>query len=146
RGVTTGFMDLNEEFAECFNNSSNEVNAVGSLVSAAGFDFTNSTNDFSAAGTSVSAVGLNFTNSTNDFSAAGPSNATMPNLEDLSYNADDVDKVYKVEKSLYGLHQAPRACTSDKENDKEFGGTWFAGTVIPRTDNKDIQNCLFAYF
>nr|GFB20097.1 hypothetical protein [Tanacetum cinerariifolium] len=65
----TGFRYLNEEFAECFNNSSNEVNVVGSLVSAAG---------------------LNFTNSTNDFSAAGPSNAAMPNLEDLSHNADDV--------------------------------------------------------
>nr|GFB67004.1 putative ribonuclease H-like domain-containing protein [Tanacetum cinerariifolium] len=65
----TGFRDLNEEFKECINNSSNEVNAAGSLVSAAG---------------------LNFTNSTNDFSAAGPLNAAMPNLEDLSNNADDV--------------------------------------------------------
>nr|GFB54959.1 retrovirus-related Pol polyprotein from transposon TNT 1-94 [Tanacetum cinerariifolium] len=65
----TGFRDLNEEFTECFNNSSNEVNAVGS---------------------SISAAGLNFTNSTNDFSATGPSNAAMPNLEDFSHNADDV--------------------------------------------------------
>nr|GEZ47268.1 hypothetical protein [Tanacetum cinerariifolium] len=65
----TRFKDLNEEFAECINNNSNEVNAVGSLVSA---------------------VELNFTNSTNDFSTAGPSNAAMPNLEDLSHNADDV--------------------------------------------------------
>nr|GFB57849.1 hypothetical protein [Tanacetum cinerariifolium] len=44
----TGFKDLNEEFAECINNSSNEVNAAGSLVFAAGINFTNSTNDFSA--------------------------------------------------------------------------------------------------
>nr|GFB31309.1 hypothetical protein [Tanacetum cinerariifolium] len=65
----TGFKDLNEEFTECINNISNEVNAAGS---------------------SVSAAGLNFTNSTNDFSAAGPSNAAMPNLEDLSHNVDDV--------------------------------------------------------
>nr|GEZ10890.1 reverse transcriptase domain-containing protein [Tanacetum cinerariifolium] len=65
----TGLRDLNEEFAECINNSSNGVNAAGS---------------------SVSAAELNFTNSTNDFSAAGPSNATMQNLEDLSHNADDV--------------------------------------------------------
>nr|GFB96883.1 ribonuclease H-like domain-containing protein [Tanacetum cinerariifolium] len=64
-----GFRDLNEEFEECINNSSNGVNATGSLVSA---------------------VGLNFTNSTNDFSVAGPSNAVMPNLEDLCHNADDV--------------------------------------------------------
>nr|GEY09823.1 hypothetical protein [Tanacetum cinerariifolium] len=65
----TGFRDLNEEFAECINNNSNEVNAAGS---------------------SVSDVGLNFTNSTNDFSAAGPSNVAMLNLEDFSHNADDV--------------------------------------------------------
>nr|GEW16626.1 hypothetical protein [Tanacetum cinerariifolium] len=64
-----GFRDLNEEFAKCINNSSNEVNVAGSLVSA---------------------IELNFTNSTNDFSAAGPSNAAMPNLEDLSHNTDDV--------------------------------------------------------
>nr|GEW76727.1 hypothetical protein [Tanacetum cinerariifolium] len=63
------FKDLNEEFEECINNSSNGVNAASS---------------------SVSAPGLNFTNSTNDFSAAGPSNTAMPNLEDLSHNADDV--------------------------------------------------------
>nr|GEW49622.1 uncharacterized mitochondrial protein AtMg00810-like [Tanacetum cinerariifolium] len=65
----TGFRDLNEEFEECINNSSNGVNAAGS---------------------SVSAAGLNFTNSTNDFSVASPLNAAMPNLEDLSHNADDV--------------------------------------------------------
>nr|GFD11253.1 hypothetical protein [Tanacetum cinerariifolium] len=38
----------------------------------------------------VFAAELNFTNSTNDFSAASLSNAAMPNLEDLSHNADDV--------------------------------------------------------
>nr|GEZ99640.1 retrovirus-related Pol polyprotein from transposon TNT 1-94 [Tanacetum cinerariifolium] len=65
----TGFRDLNEEFTECINTSSNGVNAAGSLVFAAG---------------------LNFTNSTNDLSAAGPSNAAIPNLEDLSHNTDDV--------------------------------------------------------
>nr|GEV64375.1 uncharacterized mitochondrial protein AtMg00810-like [Tanacetum cinerariifolium] len=64
-----GFRDLNKVFEECINNSSNGVNAAGSLVSA---------------------VGLNFTSSTNDFSAAGPSNVAMPNLEDLSHNADNV--------------------------------------------------------
>nr|GFD07360.1 putative ribonuclease H-like domain-containing protein [Tanacetum cinerariifolium] len=53
------------------------------------------TNDFTAAGPLVSAAELNFTNSTNDFRAAGPSNAAMPNLEDLSHNADDV--VYQMD-------------------------------------------------
>nr|GEZ92602.1 retrovirus-related Pol polyprotein from transposon TNT 1-94 [Tanacetum cinerariifolium] len=65
----TGFKDLNAEFEECNNNSSNGVNAASS---------------------SVSAVGQNCTNSTNDFSAAGPLNAAMPNLEDLSHDVDDV--------------------------------------------------------
>nr|GFA18277.1 hypothetical protein [Tanacetum cinerariifolium] len=37
----TGFRDLNAEFEECNNNSSNGVNAVGSSVFAAGLNFTN---------------------------------------------------------------------------------------------------------
>nr|GEW90057.1 hypothetical protein [Tanacetum cinerariifolium] len=86
----TGFIHLNEEFAECINNSSNGGSAAGPSVFAAGLDFTNSTNDFTAAGPLVSAAELNFANSTNDFSAIGPSKAAMPNLEDLSHNADDV--------------------------------------------------------
>nr|GFC64475.1 hypothetical protein [Tanacetum cinerariifolium] len=61
--------DLNAEFEDCNNNNSNGVNAASSLVSTAG---------------------QNSINSTNDFSAAGPSNADMPNLEDLSHDADDV--------------------------------------------------------
>nr|GEX73936.1 hypothetical protein [Tanacetum cinerariifolium] len=65
----TGFRDLNAEFEECNNNSSNGVNAASSLVST---------------------TGQNSINSTNDFSVAGPSNAVMPNLEDLSHDADDV--------------------------------------------------------
>nr|GFA04950.1 hypothetical protein [Tanacetum cinerariifolium] len=65
----TGFMDLNVEFEEYNNNSSNGVNAASSLVSTAG---------------------QNSIDSTNDFSAAGPSNAAMPILEDLSHDADDV--------------------------------------------------------
>nr|GEZ71883.1 uncharacterized mitochondrial protein AtMg00810-like [Tanacetum cinerariifolium] len=39
---------------------------------------------------SVSTAGQNSINSTNDFSAADPSNVVMPNLEDLSHDADDV--------------------------------------------------------
>nr|GEX04902.1 hypothetical protein [Tanacetum cinerariifolium] len=65
----TGFRDLNAEFEEYNNNSSNEVNVASSLVSNAG---------------------KNSIDITNDFSAAGPSNTTMPKLEDLSHDADDV--------------------------------------------------------
>nr|GFB15023.1 hypothetical protein [Tanacetum cinerariifolium] len=64
--------------------------AAGPSVSTTGLDFTNSPNDCTAGAPLVSAAELNFTNSTNDFSVVGPSNAAMPNLEDLSHNADDV--------------------------------------------------------
>nr|GFB66062.1 putative ribonuclease H-like domain-containing protein [Tanacetum cinerariifolium] len=67
----TGFRDLNSKFEECNNNSSNGVNA---------------------ASFSISTAGQNSINSNNDFSAAGPSNAAMPNLEDLS-NSNDADDV-----------------------------------------------------
>nr|GEZ74655.1 uncharacterized mitochondrial protein AtMg00810-like [Tanacetum cinerariifolium] len=65
----TGFRDLNTEFEEYNNNSSNGVNAASSLVSN---------------------VGQLSIDNTNNFSAAGPSNAAMPNLEDLSHDVDDV--------------------------------------------------------
>nr|GFC33974.1 hypothetical protein [Tanacetum cinerariifolium] len=64
-----GFSDLNAEFKEYNNNSSNRVNAASSLVPTAG---------------------QNSKDSTNNFSAARPSNAAMPNLEDLSHDADNV--------------------------------------------------------
>nr|GEW96360.1 retrovirus-related Pol polyprotein from transposon TNT 1-94 [Tanacetum cinerariifolium] len=82
-----GFRDLNAEFKECNNNSSNGVNAASS---------------------SVSTPGQNSINSTNDFSTTGPSNAAMLNLEDLSYDADDVGAEANINNlesiiSLYGM-------------------------------------------
>nr|GEY84609.1 ribonuclease H-like domain-containing protein [Tanacetum cinerariifolium] len=52
----TGFRDLNAEFKECTNNSSNGVNAASSSVSTVGHNFINNTNDFSAAGPSNTAA------------------------------------------------------------------------------------------
>nr|GEZ61410.1 hypothetical protein [Tanacetum cinerariifolium] len=62
----TGFRDLNAEFEECTNNSSNGVNVASSSVSTAGHNFINSTNDFSA--------------------------TDMPNMKDLTHS-DDADDV-----------------------------------------------------
>nr|GFB36805.1 hypothetical protein [Tanacetum cinerariifolium] len=109
----TGFRDLNEEFAEYFNNSGNEVNAAGSLVSAAG---------------------LNFTNSTNDFSAVGPSNATIPNLEDLSHNANDVGAEADINnmESIISTRSMARGV-------RDQGG-------ISQMFNKDFHTCMFACF
>nr|GEU69133.1 ribonuclease H-like domain-containing protein [Tanacetum cinerariifolium] len=52
----TGYRHLNVEFEDCSNNSSNEINDVGFIVST---------------------VGQNSFNNTNPFSAAGPSNDTV---------------------------------------------------------------------
>nr|GEZ73188.1 ribonuclease H-like domain-containing protein [Tanacetum cinerariifolium] len=73
----TGFKDLNAEFEECNNNSSNGVNAASSLVSTAGHNFINNTNNFSATGPSNAAASPTATNSSD-----------MPNLEDLSHSND----------------------------------------------------------
>nr|GEW66852.1 retrovirus-related Pol polyprotein from transposon TNT 1-94 [Tanacetum cinerariifolium] len=77
----TRFRDLNAEFEECTNNSSNRVNAASSSVSTAGHNFINITNNFSAAGPSNAAASPTAANSSD-----------MPNLEDLTHS-DDADDV-----------------------------------------------------
>nr|GEX35890.1 retrovirus-related Pol polyprotein from transposon TNT 1-94 [Tanacetum cinerariifolium] len=103
-------------------------------VSAAGLDFTNSTNDFTAAGPLVSAAELNFINSTNDFSAAGPLNAAMPNLEDLSHNADDVGAEADTNnmESIISTRSMARGV-------RDQGG-------ISQMFNEDFHTCMFACF
>nr|GFB11982.1 hypothetical protein [Tanacetum cinerariifolium] len=76
---SSGFRDLNAEFEECTNNSSNGVNTASSSVSTTGHNFINSTNDFSAAGPSNDAASPTATNFSD-----------MPNLEDLTHS-DDTD-------------------------------------------------------
>nr|GFA39544.1 ribonuclease H-like domain-containing protein [Tanacetum cinerariifolium] len=136
----TGFRDLNEEFAERINNSSNEVNAAGS---------------------SVSAVGLNFTNSTNDFSAAGPSNAAMPNLEDLSHNADDVGAeadINNIESIISFSHIPTTRIHKDHPTSQiisDLSSTTLTRSMargfrdqggISQMFNKDFHTCMFACF
>nr|GEW53430.1 hypothetical protein [Tanacetum cinerariifolium] len=87
-----GFRDLNEEFEECINNSSNGVNAASSLVSAAGLNLTNNTNDFSAAGPSNTAASLPVENSALQIGSTSSHDADMPNLEDYTH-CDDADDV-----------------------------------------------------
>nr|GEV17541.1 hypothetical protein [Tanacetum cinerariifolium] len=76
----TGFRDLNVEFEECTNKSSNGVNIASSSVSTAGYNCINMTNYFSAASPS---------NTTASPTAANTSD--MPNLEDLSHSNDTED-------------------------------------------------------
>nr|GFA13717.1 putative ribonuclease H-like domain-containing protein [Tanacetum cinerariifolium] len=88
----TGFRDLNEEFEECINNSSNGVNDTGSSVFAAGLNFTNSTNDFSAAGPSNTAAFPPVENFALQNVSTSSHDADMLNLEDFTHS-DDADDV-----------------------------------------------------
>nr|GFA28207.1 hypothetical protein [Tanacetum cinerariifolium] len=90
--ITTGFRDLNEEFEECINNSSNGVNAVGSSVFATGLNFTNITNDFSAAGPSNTVASPSVENSALQNVSTSSHDADMPNLEDYTHS-DDADNI-----------------------------------------------------
>nr|GFB18730.1 putative ribonuclease H-like domain-containing protein [Tanacetum cinerariifolium] len=136
----TGFRDLNEEFAKCLNNSSNEVNATGS---------------------SVSATGLNFINSTNDFSVAGPSNAAMPNLEDLSHNADDVGAETAINniESIISVSPIPTTRIHKDHPTSQIIGDLSSTTQtrsmtrgvrdqggISQMFNKDFHTCMFTCF
>nr|GEU43599.1 hypothetical protein [Tanacetum cinerariifolium] len=168
----TGYRDLNAEFKDYSNNSSNEVNAAGSTVPTVGQNFINSTNTFSAAGPSNPTVSPTYDKSSSIDASTLSHDPDIPDLENITYFDDEdavgaeadhnnlefsipispipttrihkdhpvsqiigdlssttqtrsmtrivkdqgfkdlehPDKVYKVVKALYGLHQAPRAC------------------------------------
>nr|GEX29050.1 hypothetical protein [Tanacetum cinerariifolium] len=85
----TGYKDLNAEFEECSNNSSNGVNAASSLVPTAGHNFINSTNNFSATGPSNTAVSPTYENSSFQDAFTSLHDPDMPALEDFTYSYDE---------------------------------------------------------
>nr|GEW36791.1 putative reverse transcriptase domain-containing protein [Tanacetum cinerariifolium] len=106
----------------------------------------NSTNKVTAISTPVTATGLNPTNSTNCFNTASPSDTDMDVKSAFHYETikeevyacqplgfkdhDYPDKVYKVVKALYGLHQAPRAW--------KFGFTYIKSASTPIETEKPL--------
>nr|GFA44561.1 ribonuclease H-like domain-containing protein [Tanacetum cinerariifolium] len=138
----TGFRDLNAEFKECNNNSSNGVNGASSLVSTAG---------------------QNLINNTNDFSAAGPSNAAMPNLEDLSHSndADDVGAEADINnlKCIISVSPIPTTKIHKDHPTSQIIGDLSSTTQtrsmaravrdqggISQMFNEDFHTCMFACF
>nr|GEV75026.1 ribonuclease H-like domain-containing protein [Tanacetum cinerariifolium] len=151
-----GYRDLNAEFEDCFNNSSNEVNAAGSIALTVGQNSFNNTNTFSAAelkditySDDENAVGveadfnnletsitvslipttrihkdhhvsqiigdLSLTTQTRSMTRVVKDQGGLSQMFNDDFHTwfedpDHPDKVYKVVKALYGLHQAPRAC------------------------------------
>nr|GEZ30642.1 hypothetical protein [Tanacetum cinerariifolium] len=122
----TGFRDLNAEFKECNNNSSNGVNAASSSVSTAGGQLEEGIDyeEVFAPVARIEAIRLflaytsfmGFLVYQMDVKSAflyGTIEEEVyvcqpPGFED----PENPNKVYKVVKALYGLHQAPRAWTS----------------------------------
>nr|GEY77665.1 hypothetical protein [Tanacetum cinerariifolium] len=99
-----GYRDLNAEFKDCSNNSSNEVNVAGSTVPTVGQNSFNSTNTVSAAGTSSDAVSPTYGKSSFIDASQLPDDLDMPGLEAITYS-DDED-VVGVEADLNNLESS----------------------------------------
>nr|GEU78869.1 copia protein [Tanacetum cinerariifolium] len=80
----TGYRDLNTEFQDCFENSSNEVTTASSTVPTVGKNSLNSTNTFSAAGLSNTAVSPTYGDA-----SQFPDDLNIPGLEDIIYSNDE---------------------------------------------------------
>nr|GFB83987.1 hypothetical protein [Tanacetum cinerariifolium] len=147
-----GFRDLNAEFEECTNNSSNGVNAASFSVSTAGHNYINSTNDFSAAGPSNAAA----TPTAANFS-------DMPNLEDLTHSddADDVGAEANINnlESIISVSPIPTTRIHKDHLTSQIIGDMssttqtrsMARTVrdqggIAQMFNEDFHTCMFACF
>nr|GFC12929.1 hypothetical protein [Tanacetum cinerariifolium] len=114
-----------------------------------------------AVGFLIFAAGLNFTNNTNDFSTTGPSNAVMPNLEDLSHNADDVGAEADINnmESIISVSPIPTSITHKDHPTSQIIGDLSLTTQtrsmargvrdqggISQIFNEDFHTCMFAGF
>nr|GEV07102.1 putative ribonuclease H-like domain-containing protein [Tanacetum cinerariifolium] len=88
----TGYRNLSVEFEDFFDNSINEVNAVGTLVPTVGKISLNSTNTFSVAGPSNAVASP--THGKSSFVDASQlfDDPEMPELEDITYSDDEDDE------------------------------------------------------
>nr|GEZ58786.1 putative ribonuclease H-like domain-containing protein [Tanacetum cinerariifolium] len=95
------YRDLNTEFEDCSDNSSNEVNAASSIVPSVGHNSLNNTNTFSAAGPSNTAVSPTYGKSSFIDASQLPDDPDMPELEDITYSDDkDVEEPKRVHQAL----------------------------------------------
>nr|GEU35818.1 hypothetical protein [Tanacetum cinerariifolium] len=85
----TGYRNLNTEFEDCSDNSSNEVNDAGYIVPTVRQNFLNSTNTFSATGPSNAAFSPTYRKSSFIDASQLPDDPDMPELEDITYSDDE---------------------------------------------------------
>nr|GEY73967.1 putative ribonuclease H-like domain-containing protein [Tanacetum cinerariifolium] len=91
-----GYRDLNAEFEDCFENSRNKDNDVGSIVPTVGQNYLNNTKTFSVVGPSISTAGPSNTvvsptygKSSFTYASQLPDDQDMPALEDITYSDDE---------------------------------------------------------
>nr|GEV88303.1 hypothetical protein [Tanacetum cinerariifolium] len=87
--LSSRYRDLNAEFEDCSDNSSNEVNIAGSIVSIVGQNSLNSTNTFSAVGPLNAAVSPTYGKSSFIDASQLSVDPDMPKLEDITYSDDE---------------------------------------------------------
>nr|GEY87930.1 hypothetical protein [Tanacetum cinerariifolium] len=80
----TGYRDLNAEFQDCYENSSNEVPTASTTVSTIGQNTLNSTNTFSVVGLLNTAVSPTYGDDSQFFD-----DLDMPGFEDIIYSDDE---------------------------------------------------------
>nr|GEU76604.1 retrovirus-related Pol polyprotein from transposon TNT 1-94 [Tanacetum cinerariifolium] len=81
-----GYRDLNAEIEDCSANSSNKVNAIGSIVHIVGKNSFNNTNTFSDAGPYNTTVSPTYGKSSFIDASQLPNDLYMPKLEDITYS------------------------------------------------------------
>nr|GEX89322.1 putative ribonuclease H-like domain-containing protein [Tanacetum cinerariifolium] len=86
-----GYRHLSAEFEDCSKNSSNEVNAVGSVLPTVGQNSLNNTNPFIAADPSNTTTSPTHAQSSFKDASQPTNDPDMPELEDITYSDDDND-------------------------------------------------------
>nr|GEY89483.1 hypothetical protein [Tanacetum cinerariifolium] len=87
----TRYRDLSVEFKDCSDNSSNEVNATGTIVSIVGQNSSNNTNPFSAASPSNTTASPTYGKSSFIDASKLSDDLDTPELEDITYSNDEND-------------------------------------------------------
>nr|GEX03137.1 retrovirus-related Pol polyprotein from transposon TNT 1-94 [Tanacetum cinerariifolium] len=132
-------------------NNTNRVNTVTSNINAA------SSSEVNAIGTNISIdllpdlnmlslEDINIFEDSHDDEDVFSAEAVFHNL-DSTFQVSPIPttRIYKdhhLEQVIGYLHSSPQIRRMSKTLEEHH----LVGTVIPRTDNKDLQNCLFAYF
>nr|GEV50626.1 copia protein [Tanacetum cinerariifolium] len=120
-----GYRDLNAEFEICSDNSSNEVNAAGSIVPNVGQNYLNNTNTLSAAGPSNEAVSPTY-GKTSDIDASHPIPTTR------------IHKDHPVSQIIGDLSSNTQTRSMNRAV-KDQGG-------LSQMFSNDFHTCMLAYF